>query len=166
MRHTDAMPLAHAAPATASPSDAESSPSTPDAPSHLGSMIAAGRAGTMASMVEQRVMGVVENMAYLETRCPHCSELHRVDLFGTGGGAQVSEALTLRLGYDVPLLAEVPIAIGTTCSRANPCDENASTRIGTIVNPPPMPSRPARSIPPPIVAVPITAHLSAFFQFL
>ncbi len=33
MRHTDAMPLAHAAPATASPSDAESSPSTPDAPS-------------------------------------------------------------------------------------------------------------------------------------
>ncbi len=69
----------------------------------------AERAGTMASMVEQRVMGVVENMAYLETRCPHCSELHRVDLFGTGGGAQVSEALTLRLGYDVPLLAEVPI---------------------------------------------------------
>ncbi len=69
----------------------------------------AERAGTMASMVEQKVLGVVENMAYLETVCPHCSESHRVDLFGSGGGARVAEALTLRLGYDVPLLAEVPI---------------------------------------------------------
>ena len=69
----------------------------------------AERAGTMASMMEQKVIGVVENMAFLETDCPHCGGTHRVDLFGTGGGAQVSEALTLRLGYDVPLLAEVPL---------------------------------------------------------
>ena len=69
----------------------------------------AERAGTMASMVDQKVIGVIENMAYLESTCPHCAETHRVDLFGTGGGARVSEALTLRLGYDVPLLAEVPI---------------------------------------------------------
>lgn len=69
----------------------------------------AERAGTMASMLEQRVIGVVENMAYLETTCPHCGEQHRVDLFGSGGGVQVSDALTLRLGYEVPLLAEVPL---------------------------------------------------------
>ena len=69
----------------------------------------AERAGTMASMVEQKVIGVIENMAYLESTCPHCEQAHRVDLFGTGGGARVSEALTLRLGYDVPLLAEVPL---------------------------------------------------------
>ncbi len=69
----------------------------------------AERAGTMASMVDQKVIGVIENMAYLENTCPHCDQTHRVDLFGTGGGARVSEALTLRLGYDVPLLAEVPI---------------------------------------------------------
>ena len=69
----------------------------------------AERAGTMASMVEQKVLGVVENMAYLDAECPHCSQTHRVDLFGSGGGAKVAEALTLRLGYDVPLLAEVPI---------------------------------------------------------
>lgn len=67
------------------------------------------RAGTMASMVEQQVMASSRTWRTSKIRCPHCSELHRVDLFGTGGGAQVSEALTLRLGYDVPLLAEVPI---------------------------------------------------------
>ncbi|MDO5534458.1 MAG: P-loop NTPase [Propionibacteriaceae bacterium] len=69
----------------------------------------AERAGTMASMVDQKVVGVVENMAYLDAECPHCGQSHRVDLFGSGGGARVAEALTLRLGYDVPLLAEVPI---------------------------------------------------------
>ena len=69
----------------------------------------AERAGTMASMLDQKVIGVVENMAYLDTDCPHCGGTHRVDLFGVGGGARVSEALTLRLGYDVPLLAEVPL---------------------------------------------------------
>ncbi len=69
----------------------------------------AERAGTMASMMEQKVLGVVENMAYLDTTCPHCGQTHRVDVFGTGGGARVSEALTTRLGYDVPLLAEVPL---------------------------------------------------------
>lgn len=45
----------------------------------------AERAGTMASMVEQKVLGVVENMAYLDATCPHCDQTHRVDLFGTGG---------------------------------------------------------------------------------
>ncbi len=69
----------------------------------------AERAGTMASMLEQKVLGVVENMAYLDAVCPHCGGTHRVELFGSGGGARVAEALTLRLGYDIPLLAEVPL---------------------------------------------------------
>lgn len=69
----------------------------------------AERAGSMAGMMEQRVMGVIENMAYLETTCPHCDKTHRVDLFGTGGGQQVAASLTERLGYDVPLLAQVPL---------------------------------------------------------
>jgi ATP-binding protein involved in chromosome partitioning len=70
----------------------------------------AERAGTMASMMHQRVVGVVENMSYLA--CPHCAESgteHRLDIFGSGGGQRVAETLTRRLGYDVPLLAEVPI---------------------------------------------------------
>jgi ATP-binding protein involved in chromosome partitioning len=69
----------------------------------------AERAGTMASMLEQKVIGVVENMAFLEVTCPHCGESHRVDVFGTGGGAEVAGTLSERLGYVVPLLAEIPM---------------------------------------------------------
>ena len=69
----------------------------------------AERAGTMAAMMKQRVLGVVENMSYLETVCPHCGRAHRIDLFGTGGGQQVAGTLTARLGYEVPLLAEIPL---------------------------------------------------------
>ncbi|MCA0295692.1 MAG: Mrp/NBP35 family ATP-binding protein [Actinobacteria bacterium] len=69
----------------------------------------AERAGTMASMLEQKVIGVVENMAYLDVVCPHCGQSHRVDVFGTGGGAEVAGTLSTRLGYEVPLLAEIPM---------------------------------------------------------
>ncbi len=69
----------------------------------------AERAGTMAGMMEQRVIGVIENMAYLETTCPHCSQTHRVDLFGSGGGQRVADALSQRLGYEVPVMAQIPI---------------------------------------------------------
>lgn len=69
----------------------------------------AERAGTMASMLEQRVIGVVENMAYLDVTCPDCGKTHRVDVFGSGGGAEVASTLTQRLGYEVPVLAEVPM---------------------------------------------------------
>jgi ATP-binding protein involved in chromosome partitioning len=69
----------------------------------------AERAGTMAGLMKQRVIGVIENMSYLETTCPHCGKAHRVDLFGSGGGAQVAAGLTERLGYEVPLLAELPL---------------------------------------------------------
>ncbi|MGY2875955.1 ATP-binding protein involved in chromosome partitioning [Marmoricola sp. URHA0025 HA25] len=70
----------------------------------------AERAGTMASMMHQRVVGVVENMSFLP--CPHCTpegKEHRLEIFGAGGGARVAATLTARFGYDVPLLGEVPV---------------------------------------------------------
>src|SRR3954447_18054286 len=70
----------------------------------------AERAGTMASMMHQRVIGVVENMSFLP--CPHCTEQgveHRLEIFGSGGGARVAATLTARFGYDVPLLGEIPL---------------------------------------------------------
>ena len=69
----------------------------------------AERAGTMASMMHQRVIGVVENMSWLP--CPHCpaEDDHRIDIFGSGGGARVAATLTSRFGYDVPLLGQIPI---------------------------------------------------------
>jgi ATP-binding protein involved in chromosome partitioning len=48
---------------------------------------------------------VIENMSGLP--CPHCGEL--VDVFGTGGGQAVADALTRITGAPVPALAQVPI---------------------------------------------------------
>jgi len=72
----------------------------------------AERAGTMASMMHQRVVGVVENMSYLP--CPHCTEEgkdHRLEVFGSGGGERVAETLSARFGYDVPLLGQIPLDV-------------------------------------------------------
>jgi ATP-binding protein involved in chromosome partitioning len=70
----------------------------------------AERAGTMASMMHQRVVGVVENMSYLP--CPHCTAEgteHRLEVFGQGGGRRVADTLSGRFGYDVPVLGEIPL---------------------------------------------------------
>ena len=67
----------------------------------------AERAGTMASMMHQRVVGVVENMSFLP--CPHCGPEHRLEVFGSGGGARVAATLSNRFGYDVAVLGEVPL---------------------------------------------------------
>jgi ATP-binding protein involved in chromosome partitioning len=69
----------------------------------------AARAGTMASMMHQRVIGVVENMSFLP--CPHCGIEHRLEIFGAGGGARVAATLGSRFGYDVPVLGEIPIDV-------------------------------------------------------
>ena len=66
----------------------------------------AERAGSIASQAQQKVIGVVENMSYLPQ--PDGSQL---ELFGSGGGASVSARLTAQLGYEVPLLAQVPLDI-------------------------------------------------------
>jgi ATP-binding protein involved in chromosome partitioning len=67
----------------------------------------AERAGTMASMMHQRVVGVVENMSFLA--CPHCGPSHEIDVFGSGGGDRVAETLSQRFGYDVPVLGRIPL---------------------------------------------------------
>jgi len=70
----------------------------------------AERAGTMASMMHQRVVGVVENMSFLP--CPHCAAEgteHRLEIFGSGGGDRVAETLSARFGYDVPVLGRIPL---------------------------------------------------------
>jgi ATP-binding protein involved in chromosome partitioning len=67
----------------------------------------AERAGTMASMMNQRVAGVVENMSYLP--CPHCGPGHRLEVFGSGGADRVARTLGARFGYDVPVIGRVPL---------------------------------------------------------
>lgn len=69
----------------------------------------AERAGTMAAIMQQRVIGVVENMSHLEVTSPSDGHTFRVDLFGSGGGQKAADALSDRLGYEVPLLAQIPL---------------------------------------------------------
>jgi ATP-binding protein involved in chromosome partitioning len=68
----------------------------------------AERAGTIALQTRQRVAGVIENMAWLP--CPHCGE--RVDVFGSGGGQVVVDALSRAFGTEIPLLGQIPLDPG------------------------------------------------------
>src|SRR3984885_96656 len=53
----------------------------------------------MFRQVNVQILGVVENMSYLN--CPHCKE--RIDVFGHGEGAHLAKA------FGVPLLGEIEI---------------------------------------------------------
>ncbi|MDQ4113362.1 MAG: Mrp/NBP35 family ATP-binding protein [Actinomycetota bacterium] len=64
----------------------------------------AERAGTMAEMMHQRVVGVVENMSWLVL--PDGSKM---ELFGSGGGQRVADTLSQRFGSKVPLLGQIPL---------------------------------------------------------
>jgi ATP-binding protein involved in chromosome partitioning len=64
----------------------------------------AERAGAIALQTHQRLVGVVENMSWLELPTGE-----RMDIFGSGGGAIVAESLTRTVGASVPLLGQVPL---------------------------------------------------------
>jgi len=64
----------------------------------------AERAGAIALQTHQRVVGVVENMSWLEL--PDGS---RQEIFGAGGGQAVAQSLTRSIGADVPLLGQIPL---------------------------------------------------------
>ena len=64
----------------------------------------AERAGSIALQTHQRIVGVIENMSWLEL--PDGS---RQEIFGSGGGRSVSDSLTRAVGADVPLLGQIPL---------------------------------------------------------
>ncbi|HEY7723465.1 MAG TPA: Mrp/NBP35 family ATP-binding protein [Pedococcus sp.] len=64
----------------------------------------AERAGSIALQTHQRIVGVIENMSWLEL--PDGS---RQEIFGSGGGQAVAESLTRSVGAQVPLLGQVPL---------------------------------------------------------
>jgi ATP-binding protein involved in chromosome partitioning len=64
----------------------------------------AQRAGAIALQTRQRLVGVVENMSWLQM--PDGSRNY---LFGRGGGQDVASALSRALASDVPLLGQVPL---------------------------------------------------------
>ncbi len=64
----------------------------------------AERAGSIALQTHQQIVGVVENMSWLEL--PDGS---RMELFGSGGGQSVADSLAASTGTKVPLLGQIPI---------------------------------------------------------
>jgi ATP-binding protein involved in chromosome partitioning len=64
----------------------------------------AERAGAIALQTHQRLVGVIENMSWLELPTGE-----RMEIFGSGGGATVAESLTRTVGATVPLLGQIPL---------------------------------------------------------
>ena len=64
----------------------------------------AERAGAIVQQTHQRLVGVVENMSWLEL--PDGS---RMEVFGAGGGQAVADSLTKTVGASVPLLGQIPL---------------------------------------------------------
>ena len=64
----------------------------------------AERAGSIALQTHQQIVGVVENMSWLEL-----PDGTRMELFGAGGGQAVADSLAASTGTKVPLLGQVPI---------------------------------------------------------
>ncbi|HEY8473077.1 MAG TPA: Mrp/NBP35 family ATP-binding protein [Natronosporangium sp.] len=64
----------------------------------------AERAGGIALQTHQRLVGVVENMSWLELPTGE-----RMEVFGSGGGARVADSLTRAVGAQVPLLGQIPL---------------------------------------------------------
>jgi len=64
----------------------------------------AERAGAISLQTHQRLVGVIENMSWLEL-----PDGQRMDIFGTGGGATVAESLSRLVGSAVPLLGQIPL---------------------------------------------------------
>jgi ATP-binding protein involved in chromosome partitioning len=70
----------------------------------LASAEVAERAGTIAQQTHQNIAGVIENMAWLEL-----PDGTRMEVFGSGGGQAVAEALTKITGSTVEVLAQIPL---------------------------------------------------------
>lgn len=66
----------------------------------------AERAGSVATQTSQGVVGVVENMSWLEQ-----PDGTRLEVFGSGGGRRVADRLSAAVGTEVPLLGQVPLDV-------------------------------------------------------
>jgi ATP-binding protein involved in chromosome partitioning len=66
----------------------------------------AERAGAIVAQTHQRLVGVVENMSWLELPTGE-----RMEIFGSGGGAAVAESLSQLVGAPVPLLGQIPLDV-------------------------------------------------------
>jgi ATP-binding protein involved in chromosome partitioning len=96
----------------------------------------AERAGSIVLQTHQQIIGVIENMSWLEL--PDGS---RMELFGSGGGQAVADSLAESTGTKVGLLGQVPIEVavreggdtGSPVVLTHP-DSAAAIAFGTIAD--------------------------------
>ncbi|MFB9777229.1 Mrp/NBP35 family ATP-binding protein [Brevibacterium otitidis] len=64
----------------------------------------AERAGSIVTQTQQKVVGVIENMSWMQM-----PDGTRMEVFGSGGGETVAANLTQITGGEVPLLGQIPL---------------------------------------------------------
>jgi ATP-binding protein involved in chromosome partitioning len=81
----------------------------------------ARKAVLMFQQVKVPILGIVENMSYLE--CPHCEE--RIDVFSNGGGKRTADAMNLHFLGALPLDPQVRVGgdTGRPVATAGPEDK-------------------------------------------
>lgn len=108
----------------------------------------ASRVGAMAQKTQQRVLGIIENMAYFI--CDGCDKRHYI--FGTGGAEQLAQAL------NCPVLAEIPLTGGVR--------EGGDAGVPIMVSGPDSPAaaafvaaaRSLAEVAPPAMNLPVTGN--------
>jgi ATP-binding protein involved in chromosome partitioning len=66
----------------------------------------AERSGAVGLQTGQSVLGVIENMSWLDQ-----SDGKRINIFGEGGGADVAARLSVLSGTEVPVLGQIPMSV-------------------------------------------------------
>ena len=99
----------------------------------------AARTAAVGLQTGQRILGVIENMSWLEN-----ADGSRTELFGSGGGAQVAAELTKLAGVEVPLLGQIAMSqalregsdTGVPVVQAHPSDVAAAEilRIARVIS--------------------------------
>jgi ATP-binding protein involved in chromosome partitioning len=98
----------------------------------------AARTAAVGLQTGQRILGVIENMSWLEN-----ADGSRTELFGSGGGESVAKQLTELAGVQVPMLGQIAMSqalregsdIGEPVVVSNPADPAAEQilRIATLI---------------------------------
>jgi ATP-binding protein involved in chromosome partitioning len=91
----------------------------------------ARKAVHMFEQVKVSILGIVENMSYLQ--CPHCND--RIDLFGQGGGRSTAEAMGVHFLGELPLDPQVRIGGDTgapVALKASVFDDLANKTIARV----------------------------------
>lgn len=58
----------------------------------------------MAKNMKRKVLGIIENMAGMDFKCPDCGKITHLTLFGEGGGVQAAKDLEVTFLGSIPLI--------------------------------------------------------------